>query len=123
MTIQGDGSARRAFMHSSDAASAFLTILENGNIGEIYNLGGADSDERTVLEVARELLTILKATDQFDLGEHIVHIEDRPFNDMRYWITDTKLRDLGWEPKMSFKEGIRMVVNEVVAKSVRDKST
>ena len=117
LTIQGDGSARRAFMHSSDAASAFLTILENGIIGEIYNLGGADSDERTVLEVARELLTILKATDQFDFDEHIVHIEDRPFNDMRYWITDTKLRDLGWEPKIGFKEGIRMVVNEVVAKS------
>ena len=115
LTIQGDGSARRAFMHSSDAASAFLTILENGNIGEIYNLGGADSDERTVLEVAKELLTILKGTDEFNLSDHIVHIEDRPFNDMRYWITDTKLRDLGWEPKVGFKEGVRMVVNEIIS--------
>ena len=113
LTVQGDGTAKRAFMHASDAASAFLTILEKGNIGEIYNLGGADSDERTVLEVAKELLTTLKGTSEFDLDEHIVNVEDRPFNDMRYWITDSKLRDLGWKPQTGFKEGLAQVVADI----------
>lgn len=117
LTIQGDGMARRAFMHSTDAASAFLTVLENGNIGEIYNLGGADSDERTVLEVAKELLVILKGTEDINLSESITHVEDRPFNDMRYLITDTKLRDLGWTPKVNFKQGIQMLVDETRSKS------
>ena len=53
VTIQGDGSCVRAFLHSYDTAKAFECILEKGNIGEIYNIGCDEGMEYSVLEIAK----------------------------------------------------------------------
>ena len=60
VTIQGDGSALRGFLHSSDTAAAFLTILQKGQIGEIYNIGCEEDMEYSVDEVARMLIRKMK---------------------------------------------------------------
>ena len=56
VTIQGDGSVVRAFLHSEDTAKAFECILKNGKVGEIYNIGCDEGMEYTVLEVAKRLI-------------------------------------------------------------------
>ena len=105
VTIQGDGSNVRAFLHANDTASAFETILENGEIGEIYNIGCDDGMEYSVLEIAKILITLIKKTEDYD--EWIEYVEDRPFNDKRYYISNQKLKDLGWEIKEDFMESLQ----------------
>ena len=106
VTIQGDGSARRSFLHVLDTCSAFETILLKGVIGEIYNIGADhETSEFTVMEIAKILVKEVKCTDNFQ--SYIKFIPDRPFNDSRYFISNDKLKALGWEIKISFQDGIK----------------
>jgi len=107
VTIQGDGFAMRAFLHAYDTAKAFEVILEKGVIGEIYNIGCDEGMEYTVLDVAKMLIKIIKNTDNYD--EWIEYIEDRPFNDKRYYISNKKLKDLGWTIDIKFENGIHLL--------------
>lgn len=107
VTIQGDGSNVRAFLHANDTASAFETILDKGLIGEIYNIGCDDGMEYSVIEIAKILIKMIKNTDNYD--EWIEYVEDRPFNDKRYYISNQKLRDLGWEIKENFMESLQKI--------------
>jgi len=104
VTIQGDGSNIRAFLHSYDVARAFEIILEKGKIGEIYNIGSDENHEYTVLQVAKLLIKKIKKTD--DHNDWITYIEDRPFNDKRYYISNKKIKDLGWSIDIDFEDGI-----------------
>lgn len=108
VTIQGDGSNVRAFLHASDVASALECVLENGLIGEIYNIGSDEDKEYTVLEIAHMLIKKIKNT--IDYNEHITYIEDRPFNDKRYYISNEKVKSLGWSIKKDFIEGINELI-------------
>jgi dTDP-glucose 4,6-dehydratase len=104
VTIQGDGSNIRAFLHSHDVARAFEIILEKGKIGEIYNIGSDENQEYTVLQVAKLLIEKIKNTK--DYNNWITYIEDRPFNDKRYYISNQKIKDLGWSIDIDFEDGI-----------------
>jgi UDP-glucose 4,6-dehydratase len=106
LTIQGDGTAKRSFLHVDDTCSAFEIILEKGVVGEIYNIG--THEEYTVMEIAQILVKYIKCTDSFQ--SYIRFIEDRPFNDSRYFISNQKLKDLGWEIKIDFLEGIKKLI-------------
>ena len=108
VTIQGDGSCVRAFLHVYDTAIAFQCILENGAIGEIYNIGCDEGMEYSILDVAKMLIRQIQNTEDYD--KWITYIGDRPFNDQRYYISNQKLKDLGWEITISFDEGINMLV-------------
>lgn len=108
VTIQGDGSCIRAFMHAYDTALAFITVLEKGKIGEIYNIGCDKGMEYSILDVAKMLIQKIKGTDDYE--DWIEYIENRPFNDKRYYISNQKLKDLGWDIKISFDEGINILV-------------
>jgi dTDP-glucose 4,6-dehydratase len=107
VTVQGDGSSTRAFMHVSDTVAAFLCVLDRGVVGDIYNIGCDEGSEHTVMEVANTLIRKLKGkTTQAEVDEYITYVADRPFNDKRYYISNQKLRDIGWEMKTVFKDGI-----------------
>jgi dTDP-glucose 4,6-dehydratase len=108
VTIQGDGSAVRAFLHSYDTAKAFECILEKGKIGEIYNIGCDDGMEFSVMDIARILIKKIKNTDNYD--EWIEYVEDRPFNDLRYFISNSKLKDLGWDIKINLTNGLSNLI-------------
>ena len=104
ITIQGDGSCVRAFLHAYDTATAFATILEKGKIGEIYNIGCDENMEYSVMEVSK--LLIEKIHNTTDYNKFITYIPDRLYNDKRYYISNQKLKDLGWSIKINFNEGI-----------------
>lgn len=107
ITIHGSGESMRNFLYVDDVARAFRTILLNGRIGEIYNIGG--TSEKSVYDIARILL--MKMTDELpDCGHNFEFVEDRPFNDLRYSIDSSKLKELGWEEETSFDDGLDMTI-------------
>jgi dTDP-glucose 4,6-dehydratase/UDP-glucose 4,6-dehydratase len=109
VTIQGDGSNVRAFLHVNDVCSALQLVLEKGEIGEIYNVGSDDHHEYTVLQIAHILIEKIKGTTTYD--DWITYIEDRPFNDKRYYISNEKVKQLGWTIDVDFNKGIDELIN------------
>jgi dTDP-glucose 4,6-dehydratase len=108
VTIQGDGSNVRAFLHVNDVCSAIELILEKGVIGEIYNIGSDDNYEYSVTQIAHKLIGLMKNTEEYD--EWITYCQDRPFNDKRYYIDNEKLKKMGWQIKVDFDEGIKQLL-------------
>lgn len=108
VTVQGDGSAVRAFLHVSDTVRAFECILTKGKVGEIYNIGCNEKMEYSVMEVAKILIKMIKNTDNYN--EWIEYIEDRPFNDARYYISNQKLKKLGWSIQVNFLDGLNELI-------------
>jgi dTDP-glucose 4,6-dehydratase len=104
VTIQGKGTTVRAFLHAYDTAKAFESILEKGKIGEIYNIGCDEGMEYSVMEIAKILIKMIKNTEDYD--EWIEYIEDRPYNDERYYISNQKLKDLGWKIEVDLMTGL-----------------
>jgi dTDP-D-glucose 4,6-dehydratase len=79
-------------------------------MGQIYNVGSYD--EISNLTLCSKLLTYLQIphSTQEELHKWVKHTHDRPFNDHRYAVDGTKLRQLGWEQKTSFSEGMAITV-------------
>ena len=105
-TIQGTGKQTRSFLHVADVVEAFSLILNQGDVGEIYNIGS--NEEYTVMEIATRLIRLIHCTE--DPEEWIEYVPDRPFNDQRYHISNSKLITLGWTPRISFTEGLASLV-------------
>ncbi len=108
VTIQGDGSAVRGFLHVDDTVKAFEAILDKGAIGEIYNIGCDDHMEYSVLQIAHILIQLIKPNESPD--QWIQWIQDRPFNDSRYYISNSKLKSLGWSPSIDLLEGLKKMI-------------
>ena len=108
VTIHGDGSCVRSFLHVSDTVDACLKILEYGKIGEIYNIGCDIGMEYSVLEITKILIKKIKNTDKYE--NYISYIEDRPYNDKRYYISNDKLKNLGWEIQIDLDEGLNRMI-------------
>jgi dTDP-D-glucose 4,6-dehydratase len=109
ITIQGDGSNVRAFLHVSDVCTALECVLDKGEIGEIYNIGSDDHHEYSVKEVGHMLIEKIKRTT--DYGPWTSYVEDRPFNDKRYYISNDKLKQLGWQIRKRFEEGLEELID------------
>ena len=108
VTIQGNGTAVRSFLHSYDTARAFEIILEKGKIGEIYNIGCNEGMEYSILEIAKILIKKIQKTEDYD--KWISYIEDRPFNDERYYISNNKLKTLGWDITVDLNNGLKQLI-------------
>lgn len=106
MTLHGEGKSRRNFIHVDDISTAVETILLKGKIGEIYNIG--TNNEYSVYDVAKIIYDFIKPNKPFD--NCIKLINDRPFNDFNYKIDSSKLRNLGWNDKINFIEGIKKYI-------------
>ncbi|KAL2087482.1 hypothetical protein ACEWY4_016310 [Coilia grayii] len=107
-TIQGSGLQSRHFLFVEDVTDAFLIVMEQGVVGEIYNIG--TNFEIPVIQLARELVRMMKHAPDGDLDDWLVFVKDRPHNDLRYPISSNKLYKLGWKPKVSWREGIRRTI-------------
>ena len=105
-TIQGDGSCVRSFLHINDLIQCLELIMNEGVNGEIYNIGLGE--EISILELAKTLIKLIKNSDNYD--ENITYINDRDFNDKRYYISDNKIRLLGWERKISLIDGLKQTI-------------
>jgi dTDP-glucose 4,6-dehydratase/UDP-glucose 4,6-dehydratase len=112
VTIQ-NGECMRAFLHVYDTATAFIAILEKGKIGEIYNIGCDEGMEYSILEVAKMLIEKIINVDNntsINFDDYVEYIEDRPFNDKRYYISNEKLKKLGWNITVNFETGINELI-------------
>ena len=104
LPVYGDGLNVRDWIYVQDHCRALDVILHRGKSGEIYNIGGAS--ERTNLEVVRTILEIVGKPESL-----IRFVADRPGHDRRYAMDFSKLKkELGWQPEVSFEEGIKRTV-------------
>lgn len=101
LPIHGAGDAVRSYLYVGDVAEAFEVILRRGADGETYNIGS--DTERSVLDVVRDVRGVVAAQDHAP----IVHVDDRAFNDRRYFIGSAKLHALGWAERTPWHEGLR----------------
>jgi dTDP-glucose 4,6-dehydratase len=117
LTVQGTGENIRSFIHVSDVCNAFDIILSKGTTGEIYNIGGDESSDYSVMEVAKILIKEINGaaaiSDASSDVEWIEYVDDRPFNDKRYYISNDKLKQLGWNPQVDFMDGIRDLIKKM----------
>lgn len=107
VSIWGTGSARREFIYSEDVADALLFLMEHGESGEHYNVGS--NEEYTI----RELAKILKEVSDFQ-GQ-LVFDTTKPESAGRLFLNSGKLRQLGWQPKVAFRDGVKRVYREHLA--------
>ena len=113
LPVYGDGQNVRDWLFVTDHCSAIRAVLAQGAPGEVYNVGG--NCERTNLDVVR---AICRTLDEFlPASVHRPHeklitfVQDRPGHDRRYAIDSSKIkRELGWEPAVSFEQGLRQTV-------------
>lgn len=115
LPVYGDGKNVRDWLFVEDHCRAILTVLQQGRIGETYNVGG--NSEKQNIEVVRTICDILdEKTAPLASGEPrqslIRFVKDRAGHDRRYAIDAGKIKsELGWEPTLRFEEGIRLTVD------------
>lgn len=113
LPIYGDGQQVRDWLYVKDHCSAIRRVLEDGCLGETYNIGGWN--EKANLEVVETLCSILDElsprADGQSYATQITFVADRPGHDRRYAIDARKIeQELGWRPAETFETGIRKTV-------------
>ena len=111
--IYGDGMNIRDWLYVKDHCSGIMSVLDAGNVGETYNIGGWN--EKSNIEVVKIICNILDGlyprSDNRKYSELITFVTDRPGHDRRYAIDSSKIKkDLGWRPKETFESGIEKTI-------------
>lgn len=102
--VYGRGSQAREWIFTDDHCAAIDTIMKKGQLGEVYNIG--TGFEKTNLETTKFILR------EMGLGEEMIeYVKDRPGHDWRYAINSQKLRGLGWQPGVSWEDGLRRTIS------------
>ncbi len=113
LPVYGDGQNIRDWLYVEDHAKALTLVLERGQVGETYNVGGRN--ERTNLHVVESICDLLDERSPSPNGSRrnlMTFVADRPGHDRRYAIDASKLeRDLGWRAEENFETGIRKTVH------------
>ncbi len=105
LPVYGNGLNVRDWIYVTDHCEAVARIFFEGKEGEVYNIGG--DGERTNLEVVQVILDYMEKPRSL-----ITFVKDRPGHDYRYAMDYSKLKEsLGWEPTVSFDEGIKLTVD------------
>jgi dTDP-glucose 4,6-dehydratase len=111
--VYGQGKNIRDWLFVEDHVKALLTVLEKGQLGETYVIGGHNEKNNlevveTICQIMNEIIQNPKVKNHSDL---ITFVKDRPGHDMRYAIDPGKIQnELGWLPQVTFKEGIYKTV-------------
>jgi nucleoside-diphosphate-sugar epimerase len=98
ITVYGDGSQTRSFTFVSDTIDGIMTAITRGKEGEVYNIG--NDSETSILDLAKLVKKLTKSSSE-------ISFKALPENDPKRRAADiTKVRKLGWEPKISLENGI-----------------
>ena len=109
LPVYGEGINVRDWLYVEDHCRAIDLIVHNGNIGEVYNVGG--HNEMRNIDIVK---LICKGLDKPE--DLIVHVADRKGHDMRYAIDPTKIHnELGWLPETKFSDGISKTIEWYLA--------
>jgi len=101
--LYGDGMNVRDWIHVEDVCSGIATVLERGDVGQIYNI--AAGNERTNVELTHALCDLLGKPHSL-----IKPVADRPGHDRRYSVDTSRTRALGWEPRWTFSDALAATV-------------
>lgn len=101
--VYGSGKNIRDWLYVIDHCRAIDFILQHGDLGEVYNIGGGE--EKTNIEITMKILDFLGKDETM-----IEYVEDRKGHDFRYSLDFGKLQALGWEPKYSFDEAMKATI-------------
>jgi len=105
LPVYGDGKNIRDWLYVDDHCSAIMTVLKNGKVGEVYNIGG--NNELYNIDIVKLILKKLNISE-----DNIKYVKDRPGHDRRYAIDSAKIMtELGWKPKYDFETGIEHTIN------------
>ncbi len=112
LPIYGDGGNIRDWLHVDDHVAGLLSVVERGEPGRSYMIGGGC--ERTNLEVVEQICDLV--ADRLDDGANrralIEFVTDRPGHDRRYAVDSTRIQtELGWKPRYRFEDGIAQTVD------------
>ena len=113
LPVYGDGMQVRDWLYVKDHCSAIRRVLEGGQLGETYNVGGWN--EKPNIEIVKTVCALLDElrprADGASYAQQITYVKDRPGHDRRYAIDARKLeKELGWRPAETFETGIRKTV-------------
>ena len=109
--LHNNGLPYRNWLHASDTAEAVITLIEKGKIGEIYNVAGG-FEQQNIDTVSNIIETYYESSLPYEVIEkHIDFSCNRPGQDVRYALDDSKIRALGWSPKSVFSEEIVRIIN------------
>ena len=112
LPIYGDGQNVRDWLYVGDHCSAIRAVLQKGQPGETYNIGGWN--EKTNIEIVQAICALLDTWAPNSAGSYarlITFVKDRPGHDRRYAIDARKIeRELGWRPAETFETGIEKTV-------------
>jgi dTDP-glucose 4,6-dehydratase len=103
LPLYGDGGNVREWIHVDDHCRAIRLVAERGEPGEVYHVAG--TTELTNRELTEHLLKAMGAD-----WSSVERVPDRPGHDRRYSLTDTKLRTLGYTPRMPFEDAFPATV-------------
>jgi len=116
LPVYGDGQQRRDWLFVNDHCRAIARVLEAGEPGRVYNVGG--NAEMANLDVVHLLCDLLdeRVPEKRPRRELIEYVTDRPGHDRRYAIDASRIRDeLGWEPTVDFAQGLAQTVDWYLA--------
>lgn len=110
LPVYGDGQQIRDWLYVTDHCSAIRRVLEAGNPGETYNIGGWN--EKPNIEIVQMICTLLETSYPGSTFHNLItYVKDRPGHDRRYAINATKIeRELNWKPVETFETGIRKTI-------------
>ena len=111
--IHGKGETERHFIYIDNVINALMCIYNKGEINEIYNIAAEESYK--IIYLANKLIHELKGHElkghSTNINNYIEYIEDRNFNDFRYYIDSKKLEKLGYTKKITFEEGLQKTID------------
>ena len=113
LPVYGDGKNVRDWLYVTDHCTAIQRVLEDGRIGEVYNIGG--DAEMANIDVVTTICSILDEIAPLESGDPrealITFVKDRPGHDRRYAIDASKIQsELNWKPAENFASGIRKTI-------------
>jgi len=114
LPVYGDGKQIRDWLYVEDHCKALWTVLRQGKVGEVYNVGGGT--QPTNLEIIRAVCAILDESfphSPYVPHESLIqHVSDRPGHDRRYAMDITQIkRELGWKPEETLESGLRKTID------------
>lgn len=109
--VYGTGENVRDWLYVEDHADALLTVLQRGQVGRSYNIGG--ENEVSNIDLVRKICAVLDEMHPTGAphDQLITFVADRPGHDLRYAIDPSRMREeLGWRPSVTLEEGLRKTV-------------
>ena len=110
LPVYGDGMNIRDWLYVEDHCKAIDMVINNGRLGEVYNIGG--HNERTNMQIVKTVINYLNESVDKEITEKLItYVEDRKGHDKRYGIDPAKIKEeLGWYPETTFEVGIKKTI-------------